>query len=521
MTFGARAARSPARAARRARPSSTTPSPARLVALYRPFVHFALPRPALTLVTARAGGRFVLPLAPAPRRRVPSPRRRGRSAVHADDRARRLARAGRRPARGARTGRSPPTRSRGRVGAPTRPRIRRRCRYRDDRSACAACSMAARRPSGWYGCAGRGAGLIGPRDAATTAELIEALDRSAAARLERRAGPAPVRARLDMMSTGVRTPLGVRIVAADPARLDGARRGGAGGGRRLPGTRSAVVESLGGETRLEFVPDAQALARHGSTPARCGDGGASVLTGGQIGELDRADGGCGCALFPSRACAASPTERRATSPCGRRPRGRAAAPPVAARAGRPAPAVTDPRPSASSAASSPPTSTSTSRPATDLRGYVAARAGRPSTPRCRRGPGARARRADRVGRAIPAARGRPAPAGRRSSRRAAVDAGAAVPPVPQPDRGADRAGVGAVRAGREHLGACSSLGYQLSAPVWVGLLSVVGLAMQTGVVMVVYIDDAFHRRLRREGSPAATTSSPPTPRERCSGCGRS
>jgi Cu(I)/Ag(I) efflux system membrane protein CusA/SilA len=40
------------------------------------------------------------------------------------------------------------------------------------------------------------------------------------------------------------------------------------------------------------------------------------------------------------------------------------------------------------------------------------------------------------------------------------------------------------------------LDYPLSAPVWVGLLSTVGLAMQTGVVMVVYIDAAFHRRLR-------------------------
>jgi len=40
------------------------------------------------------------------------------------------------------------------------------------------------------------------------------------------------------------------------------------------------------------------------------------------------------------------------------------------------------------------------------------------------------------------------------------------------------------------------LGFPLSAPVWVGLLSVVGLAMQTGVVMVVYIDEAFHRRVR-------------------------
>ncbi len=40
------------------------------------------------------------------------------------------------------------------------------------------------------------------------------------------------------------------------------------------------------------------------------------------------------------------------------------------------------------------------------------------------------------------------------------------------------------------------LGYPLSAPVWVGLLSVIGLAMQTAVVMVVYIDEAFHRRVQ-------------------------
>jgi Cu(I)/Ag(I) efflux system membrane protein CusA/SilA len=39
-------------------------------------------------------------------------------------------------------------------------------------------------------------------------------------------------------------------------------------------------------------------------------------------------------------------------------------------------------------------------------------------------------------------------------------------------------------------------GYALSAPVWIGLLSVIGLAMQTGVVMIVYIDEAFHRRLK-------------------------
>jgi len=54
--------------------------------------------------------------------------------------------------------------------------------------------------------------------------------------------------------------------------------------------------------------------------------------------------------------------------------------------------------------------------------------------------------------------------------------------------------------------------------VWVGLLSVVGLAMQTGVVMVVYIDEAFHRRVRegrlrtREDIVAAHAEGP------CSAC---
>jgi len=44
--------------------------------------------------------------------------------------------------------------------------------------------------------------------------------------------------------------------------------------------------------------------------------------------------------------------------------------------------------------------------------------------------------------------------------------------------------------------------------VWVGFLSVVGLAMQTGVVMVVYIDEAFHRRMREGRLRSARTSSP-------------
>ncbi|HYO93145.1 MAG TPA: efflux RND transporter permease subunit [Polyangiaceae bacterium] len=40
------------------------------------------------------------------------------------------------------------------------------------------------------------------------------------------------------------------------------------------------------------------------------------------------------------------------------------------------------------------------------------------------------------------------------------------------------------------------LDYRISTAVWVGVIALVGLAAQTGVVMIVYIDQAFFRRLR-------------------------
>lgn len=39
------------------------------------------------------------------------------------------------------------------------------------------------------------------------------------------------------------------------------------------------------------------------------------------------------------------------------------------------------------------------------------------------------------------------------------------------------------------------LEYNLSTAVWVGVIALIGLAAQTGVVMIVYIDHAYHRRL--------------------------
>jgi len=40
------------------------------------------------------------------------------------------------------------------------------------------------------------------------------------------------------------------------------------------------------------------------------------------------------------------------------------------------------------------------------------------------------------------------------------------------------------------------LDYRLSTAVWVGIIALVGLAAQTGIVMIVYIDNAYERRRR-------------------------
>jgi Cu(I)/Ag(I) efflux system membrane protein CusA/SilA len=38
--------------------------------------------------------------------------------------------------------------------------------------------------------------------------------------------------------------------------------------------------------------------------------------------------------------------------------------------------------------------------------------------------------------------------------------------------------------------------YNLSTAVWVGLIAVAGVAAETGIVMVVYLDEAFERHMR-------------------------
>ena len=65
------------------------------------------------------------------------------------------------------------------------------------------------------------------------------------------------------------------------------------------------------------------------------------------------------------------------------------------------------------------------------------------------------------------------------------------------------------------------LGYNFSVAVWVGYIALYGVAVQTGVVMVVYLHEALDRRLREGGTSRMTISTRPPWRALCCGCGPS
>jgi copper/silver efflux system protein len=121
----------------------------------------------------------------------------------------------------------------------------------------------------------------------TSAELVAKLDRATRLPGWTSAWTAPARARMDMMSTnGVRTPVALRIVAATPERLNALGGALQAWAEKLPGTRTASFESLGGEPWLTYQADPAALARYGVNPELVKRTVSLMTTGGQVGEID-------------------------------------------------------------------------------------------------------------------------------------------------------------------------------------------------------------------------------------------
>jgi len=75
----------------------------------------------------------------------------------------------------------------------------------------------------------------------------------------------PIKARIDMLSTGIRTPVGVKVYGADLAEIDRLAKEIEAVVRTVPGTTSAFAERVLGGYYVDIQPDRAALDRYGLT----------------------------------------------------------------------------------------------------------------------------------------------------------------------------------------------------------------------------------------------------------------
>ena len=73
----------------------------------------------------------------------------------------------------------------------------------------------------------------------------------------------PIKARIDMLSTGIRTPVGVKVIGTDLAEMERLAKQIEAVVRKVPGTTSAFAERIGGSYYLNIMPDRAELARNG------------------------------------------------------------------------------------------------------------------------------------------------------------------------------------------------------------------------------------------------------------------
>lgn len=75
----------------------------------------------------------------------------------------------------------------------------------------------------------------------------------------------PIRTRIDMLSTGVRTPVGIKVFGTDLHEIERASIALEGMLRQVPGTRSTFAERQTGREYVDIVPNREAIARYGLT----------------------------------------------------------------------------------------------------------------------------------------------------------------------------------------------------------------------------------------------------------------
>jgi copper/silver efflux system protein len=101
------------------------------------------------------------------------------------------------------------------------------------------------------------------RPGVTTESLTAEMDKALQFPGVSNAWTMPIKARTDMLATGIRTPVGIKVLGKDLGEMEKVARQIETVVRNVPGTSSAYAERVIGGYYLDIVPDRDALARYG------------------------------------------------------------------------------------------------------------------------------------------------------------------------------------------------------------------------------------------------------------------
>jgi Cu(I)/Ag(I) efflux system membrane protein CusA/SilA len=101
--------------------------------------------------------------------------------------------------------------------------------------------------------------------ARTLAELSRDLDAALRMPGYQMAIAPPIRTRIDMLTTGVRTPVGIKVFGDDLTEIEHVSIALEGLLRQVPGTRSTFADRQTGREYVDIVPNRDAIARYGLT----------------------------------------------------------------------------------------------------------------------------------------------------------------------------------------------------------------------------------------------------------------
>jgi len=101
------------------------------------------------------------------------------------------------------------------------------------------------------------------RPGMTTDKLIAEMDKALQFPGVSNAWTMPIKARIDMLSTGIRTPIGIKVFGKDLGEMEKLAKEIEVVVKAVPGTTSAFAERLTGGSYLNIEPNREALARYG------------------------------------------------------------------------------------------------------------------------------------------------------------------------------------------------------------------------------------------------------------------